>query len=249
MKRQVLRILLFAHPRSGSNSLTAVLNQHPQINLMTEPFNEEREKWAEDEKNYKNETNSIKDLDRVLDEIHKSYNGFKTLSYQLPKKLTEYLLTKKGYRIFFLHRKNLLRSMISAFIAEQTHIWTAEEKLTKQKQPQKLEPLNITKLKKEIKYLKEDTEHYLNVLQKSQIPFLKIAYEELFEVSDSKKYKKLQQIFDFLSLNIPKNKEKKMMSLMSPKRRITGTEIYNLVPNIHKVEEKLGSDVTGFLFK
>jgi len=243
-----MKILLFTHPRSGSNTLTAILNEHPEVNLMTEPFNEEREKWEEGNKNYKNETRTIADLDRVLEEIHQSYNGFKTLSYQLPEELTDYLLTKKGYEVIFLYRKNLLQTMVSAFIAEQTTAWSIEDK-QKQEELKELKPLDIKKLEEQIDYLKEDTEHYRNTLQKENISFFEVAYEELFHIPIKEQMKKVEAIFTFLELDVPTDKREAIEKLLSPKRRMTNTDTYKLVPNIQEIEDKLGSPEFGFLFK
>jgi hypothetical protein len=34
------RLLVVAHPRSGSNSLVEILDCHPELTLLDEPFNE-----------------------------------------------------------------------------------------------------------------------------------------------------------------------------------------------------------------
>ena len=138
---------------------------------MLEPFNENRESWAEGNKIYKNETKSVEDLDRVLDEIHQTYNGFKTQAYQLPTEFNEHLLTKKGYSVIFLYRKNHLKCAVSNFIAEQTKIWTAEEKERAMNTPHQLKPLDINNLEKHIQYLKEDQDMYLAILKTSSSLF------------------------------------------------------------------------------
>jgi len=35
-----LRVIIFAHPRSGSTSLNRILELHPAIRILMEPFNE-----------------------------------------------------------------------------------------------------------------------------------------------------------------------------------------------------------------
>lgn len=243
-----LKILLFAHPRSGSTTLMQILNLHPEINLMHEPFNEEREQWAEGNKNYINETKTIVDLDQALEEIHKTYNGFKHLAYQLPEELTEHLLKNKGYKIIFLHRKNHLKSMVSAFIAEQTSVWTPEEKEQKG-EPESLKPLDIEEMRKEIEYLKHDLKSYRSMVQQSGTPMMEVTYEDLFTVPDDKRLEKTKKIFAFLNLGFPDNKLEEVESLIAPKRKITNNGTYNLVPNIKEVEKELGSEENGFLFK
>lgn len=242
------KILLFAHPRSGSTTLMNVLNVHKDINIMHEPFNEERENWYEDNKNYLNETKTIEDLDRVLEEIHEKHNGFKHLSYQLPEDLTEHLLTKKGYSVIFQQRKNHLQGMVSAFIAEQTNIWQSED-VGKHKEPSSLKSLDIGKIKKEIEYLKHDLALFKNMLQKAGTPLFEISYEDFLVEGEEDKLRKLEEVFSFLDLEFPNDEVEEIKRLISPKRKIANDNIYNLVPNIQEIEKELGSEEDGFLFK
>ncbi len=52
MKTDQNKAIIFAHPRSGSTSLHKILNTHPDLNLVLEPFHENYGKWHPDEKNY-----------------------------------------------------------------------------------------------------------------------------------------------------------------------------------------------------
>ena len=225
-----------------------VLNVHKDINIMHEPFNESRETWWEGNKNYLNETKTVEDLDRVLDEVHKDHNGFKHLSYQLPEDLTEYLLTNKGYSIIFLHRRNHLQSMVSAFIAEQTNIWQVED-IKKKGQPTSLKSLDIQKIKKEIEYLKNDTDIYKKIIQKANTPLFDLTYEDFLIPTEEEKLGKLEEVFSFLGLEFPNSEEEEIKRLVSPKRKITKGNMYDLVPNIKEVEKELGSEENGFLFE
>ncbi len=226
-----------------------ILNLHPDINLMHEPFNEERETWEGDNKNYLNETKTTADLDRVLGDIHHSYNGFKHLAYQLSEELTEHLLKDKGYEVIFLHRRNHLKSMVSAFVAEQTSVWTPEEKAHKG-EPKSLEPLDIEEMRKEIEYLKHDLKAYRLMAQQAGVPLLEITYEDLFaEFEDEERLEKVKEIFRFLGVSFPDEKLAEIERLLSPKRKITGNGTYDLIPNIKEVEQELGSEENGFLFR
>jgi hypothetical protein len=39
------RLVVVAHPRSGSNSLVEILDCHPELTLLDEPFNENFSSW------------------------------------------------------------------------------------------------------------------------------------------------------------------------------------------------------------
>ena len=49
------KVLLFAHPRSGSSSLFQILDLHPKLRILEEPFNENYVKWKPGNKNYRDE--------------------------------------------------------------------------------------------------------------------------------------------------------------------------------------------------
>jgi len=40
------RLLLITHPRSGSSSLYQILQLHPALNMLEEPFNEAFTNWS-----------------------------------------------------------------------------------------------------------------------------------------------------------------------------------------------------------
>lgn len=82
-----LRIVHFAHPRSGSSSLYHILQLHPDLNNLDEPFNENFARWKPHNKNYRDFIHDIPSLDTQLADIFAAYNGLKVLDYQLPEDL------------------------------------------------------------------------------------------------------------------------------------------------------------------
>src|SRR6266496_3472368 len=118
-----IRIVFFAHPRSGSSSLYQILQLHPELNILEEPFNENFTRWNRDNKNYLELIHDIASLDQQAAEIFASYNGIKMLDYQLPRDLAAHMLQRPDCKIIFLRRRNILQSVVSVLIAEQTHLW------------------------------------------------------------------------------------------------------------------------------
>src|SRR5689334_20745080 len=102
-------LILFAHPRSGSSSLYQILQLHPALNILEEPFNQGFTKWNPNHPNYLERVSDIPSLDKVLAEIFVAYNGIKVLDYQLPDELGVHLLQRPDCFIFFLRRRNLLQ--------------------------------------------------------------------------------------------------------------------------------------------
>lgn len=244
-----LLIVLFGHPRSGSNTLMKIINLHPKLDLLSQPFNETRHVYAKDERNYRKEVQTIEDLDRILNEIDSQYNGFKTFSFQLPEEFNVYLLTKRGYKIIFLNRKNHLKSVVSKFIAEQTKIWTADEKEQRQNQPDTLNSIDINAVRGEVEYLKSDYQKYSEILDRANIQLINILYENLFTELEDDRMKEITRLFQFLELETSPEMEAEIRRLLSPKRKINDIKTYNLIPNIQEIEQTLGSEESGYLFK
>lgn len=242
-----IKLLLFAHPRSGSTTLMQVLNLHSEVNLMHEPFNEDREEWAEGNQNYVDKVKTVEDLERALKDVHESYCGFKHLSYQLPTNLTKHLLTNEGYRIIFLNRKNYLKTSVSALVAEQTGVWISEEK-EQMERLETLQPLDIEKVREKIDHFKNEIDRYKSVALEARVQIHEVSYEELFAESENTRVEVVIKTFSFLGLEFPHDRLADIKQLLSPKRKVTSEKMYNLIPNIQEVEKECGSEENGFLF-
>src|SRR5215472_12584666 len=77
------KLVVVAHPRSGSNSLVEILDCHPELTLLVEPFNENFTTWLPGNPDYRAAVTDVTSLDRVVDGILADYSGFKVHSYQL----------------------------------------------------------------------------------------------------------------------------------------------------------------------
>src|SRR5512133_3353149 len=159
------RVILFAHPRSGSSSLYQILQLHPDLNILEEPFNERFTEWSPINKNYRSLIFNVPSLDAQLAEIFISYNGVKVLDYQLPDELAVHLLRRTDCKIIFLRRRNLLQSVVSVLIAEQTHLWKRWE-MTKplEEYYRNLQPLDIAEIQARIRSLKDHLDFFEGVI-------------------------------------------------------------------------------------
>jgi len=91
---------------------------------------------------------------------------------------------------------------------------------------------------------------YKNYIVKNKIELYELIYEDLYEGTKEKKKKIIKEIIKFLGYSNPDdNTLKEMLEVVSPKRKISSKEKYLKIPNIKEVEEKLGNDKTGYLFK
>ena len=256
--------VIFAHARSGSVTLKLILGLHPEINIFGEPFNRtnyesaEKNKFNPDYKRLQPDFEKIKNintLDNFLAKVNKKYNGFKHLWYSLDEEYNQHLLKNKDYKIIFLTRKNILKSIISLRIALKTDIWSTRntERHKKIILNNEFDPIPIRVLKEGIKKIKESRKFYRQFLKKNNLPFFEITYEELYglEVPLDKKVEKIQEIFDFLGyerVTDPKILDEIKNSLNPEKRKINDFETYLKIPNIFEIERELGSKENGYLF-
>ena len=79
------RVLLFAHPRSGSSNLYRILQLHPALEILEEPFNEDFVNWQPENKDYLGWIRDVESLDEQLAEIFTRFNGVKVLRPELTK--------------------------------------------------------------------------------------------------------------------------------------------------------------------
>src|SRR5512139_3467727 len=74
-------VVFLARPRSGSSSLYEILQSHPALNILEEPFNENFTRWDTGSKNYLEFVHDIPSLDAHVVEIFTKHNGIKILDY------------------------------------------------------------------------------------------------------------------------------------------------------------------------
>lgn len=172
------------------------------------------------------------------------------LSHQLPEKLNEHLLKNAEIKVIFLRRKNLLQTVVSQKIATETKIWykkiNSDSPLNELKQ---LAPIDIEKTKIHLDKLSNDLNNYQHIIESQQeSQLLNLYYEDFYTPIDKNNRRNAKAVFDFLGLEIPHSKM--IEQFMNPKKaKMNSVDTYQLIPNIMEVENELGSDQTGWLFK
>lgn len=245
------KVVIFAHPRSGSTSLHKIMNTHLDLNLALEPFHPSYSKWHPDEKNYIDLINDIPSLDAALEELFSKYNGMKVLSYQLPEEVYQHLLYRPDCKVIFLWRANYLKSVVSILIAAQTNVWQKSD-LNKipgayeQLKPLKMEGIDgiesrVNRIRKEIQYWNQI------ISQKPEGSFYKVTYEDLYCSGVGQGAARVKDIFDFLGLEAPETD--KFVKFLEPQNeQINTAETYLAVPNIREINARFGSSENGYLF-
>ncbi|HJR81504.1 MAG TPA: hypothetical protein VJ821_15640 [Anaerolineales bacterium] len=245
-----LRIVLFAHPRSGSTSLHEILQRHPELNILEEPFNENFTRWNPSNKNYRELIHDIPSFDRQLAEIFATYNGIKVLDYQLPDELAIHLLQRPDCKIIFLRRSNLLQSIVSVLIAKQTQLWKKWEMIKPlEDYYRELLPLDVHDVQRRVQALKQQLDFFESVLDAlPEGKAIKLTYEGLYFTHLSKRETQLAAVWDFLGVE-PLELERIQYYLLPETAKINSKATYALLPNALEIQHRCGNNVTGWLYE
>jgi hypothetical protein len=231
-----LRLVLFAHPRSGSTSLYQILQLHPEVNILEEPFNENFIRWNPNNRNYRDLIRDIPSLDQQLTEIFATHNGIKVLDDQIPDELAVHLLQRPDCKIIFLRRKNLLQAIVSVLIAEQRQLWKKWEMI----KPligyyQNLLPLDVHDVQRRLQALKKHLGFFKSVID--QLPerkAIKLSHEDLYFAATAIQFAQITAIWDFLRI-APIPWEQAQLTVF--------------LPNASEIQQFCGNDVTGWLYE
>ena len=244
------RLIFIAHPRSGSSSLYQILQLHSQLNILEEPFNEGFADWSPDGKTYLEKLVDLPAFKRVLADIFSRYNGLKMLNYQLDDYMNKYLFEREDLLFIFLRRRNILQSVVSVMVADQTNLWKKwEMQKTMAEYYQNIGPLDIAEIQSDVQAIAHQLDEIEAQLdQRSPGTVLKFVYEDLYFCSEEEQIKQIGAIWPFL--NLTPLKDEWIQYYLSPeKMKINSAKTYQLIPNVHEIEQQCGNDKTGWLFK
>ena len=242
-------VILFAHPRSGSSSLFEILQSHPELDILEEPFNESFTRWDTANKDYRERVHDIPSLEAQVSEIFTAWNGIKILDYQLPADLAAHLLRRPDCKIIFLRRRNLLQSVVSVLIAEQTKLWKKwEMTMPLEEYYRNLQPLDIQDIQRRVADLKQRLDFFESVVdERSKNDAIKLMYEELYFSDPAQQKRQIAAIWSLLEI-APLELEQHQYYLQPEAAKINSAATYALLPNANEIENVCGNDVTGRLY-
>lgn len=237
--------ILFSWSRTGASNIGLMLNYHPEISYIAEPFNLRK-------KILKRKPWRIIGLKKSLRLIWSKCNCFKH-NHGLSAKQNKYLLLHPEHKIVFIWRKNAMKRLVSHHLALQTDIWgfnvDGEAKKAKLQEIE-YQPLDIDKLKEDIISYKNEIKLYRGILETNKVNYYDICFEEFYESSSKEKQMaEIEKIFNFLGKGEVKDAEliKKIKWRFDPKNMKQSRYVkYDLIPNIAEIR-KLESDDWGYL--
>jgi hypothetical protein len=231
------------------------LNCYPGVQCALEPFIPA---------NLNNTDGNISDadtFDRVLAGIWQEYNGIKHVwhpsgwPFGATLDLNRRLLRSKGTKIIFLSRRNELRRAVSSEMSWQTKVWgdfTEAERAWVREFDYK--PLSWEKTEHELRSVASGMTDLRDTLRDADASFVELQYEDLFagNVYLAERLKVLNRLREFIG--IPQEYDVQVdfaaADLLNPvNSKLNLTETYQRIPNIAEIEQRFGSDKTGWLFK
>ncbi|MEX0875353.1 MAG: hypothetical protein WD646_02400 [Actinomycetota bacterium] len=243
-----LEFIVFAHARSGSTTLCNALQLNPQLRILIEPFNETFTQWRPGAKNYRELVKDTESLDLYLDEMFVDHNGVKALDYQMPRSIYAHMVSNPDRRVVFLKRANILQSVVSVLISEQTGVWHSWDlKDPVEERYRDLEPLSIADIRKRIGDLKREMGFYDGVISaRPPEATLELTYEDLYLHGVEQRQQLLEETFAFLGVAPPPREETE--KLMDPGRtKLNSDSTYLRLPNASEIQQAVGNDETGWL--
>jgi hypothetical protein len=247
------KFLIYSLARSGSTTLMHQLNLHPEIRCLHEPFN------PGNPRRVITGGADFPSLDRAVEEIWKSYSGFKHVwdptgwPFGTNQALNKHLLRRAEQRILFLNRRNILRRLISYEMSRQADVWDASAASRRKVAEFKFQPIDIEWIGRTLKLEKQAIDSYRQVIVASGADFLDLWYEDLFSLADQiGRITALNTIFSFIGC-VPVSDQRlksQLNELFEPNTaKLNSASTYGRIPNAHDIESHLGADDTGWLFQ
>lgn len=241
------KIIIFSWTRTGSSNLGHIIELHPKIKYIAEPFNIKK-------KIITKKPNNISELKKSLQEEIWPYCNCIKHNHGLSKRQNEYLLTHPQHNIIFLYRKNALKRAISQQIALKTNVWGLNEEKTRKIEKMKnisLPMLDIKAIKNEMNSYLAEVAYYKKIMTENNKIWFDITFEDLFENLNNRKIKLklIKKIFDFIEVDklIDNSVEEQIYWKLDPNNMKQSKYYkYKDIPNFDKIVN-LGSTKYGYL--
>ncbi|WBQ07609.1 hypothetical protein [Kribbella sp. CA-293567] len=239
--------VIFAHARSGSDNLCNALGEHPGLRVVNEPFNPNYPSWADDHVDYGSQVSDAPSLAAQLEILRHSFDGMKTLEWNLPPELNDGLLADEDHPLLFLRRRNLLEAVVSHWIACQTNLWQVwHAKKPLADHYDHLEPAPVENLRQTLDQLSESMRHYAAVVaERDPATYLSCTYEDLYHSTEQRRRELFEQIVRLFGVSpIP---YQQVAEMLGPRGKLNSRSTYAKIPNLLELDRALGSTEHGRL--
>jgi hypothetical protein len=248
------RFIIFSLPRCGSTTLARALNCYPGIRCALEPF------IPDNQESRKNEIGSGVALERALAEIWTGYNGIKHVWYPnwpfgRALDLNRSLVQRADVKIIFLTRRNELRRLVSTEMSWQTNVWGKYTEADRERaRAHDYEQLSVAQIEQQLKSVASGITLLKDAISAAGTSCLELQYEDLFadQVFLADRLRLLSRLREFIDAPGPGDAQADfaVARLLDPVvNKLNLPDTYHRIPNIAEIEQRFGSDESGWLFK
>jgi hypothetical protein len=240
-------------PRTGSTTFARILNCHPEIHCLVEPFHPNR---------YEGQFNRLAletGMQSVLPLIHQRWNGIKHVWEPLsgwPFRNLPQLnddLALAGGDILFMRRRNFLRRYVSGAISQRLGFWVG----TRREFLWRLEHAALVLDPPELIRARIDLEisavnQRVRLLQERNIRFHSIFYEDFFVAECEEQFSQINAVFKFvgavpLARTLFDTEAAKFLNRQN--YQWANDDIYRRISGIAEIESYVASAERGYLFE
>ena len=255
------KIVFLSDPRTGSTNIFRIMERHPDLDLLGEPFNENFVRWAPGNEDFRSQVRDISSLDATVDRIFTQHGGFKLQGYQLygdevgglpcdlDSDLVGHLLQRDDVRFIFLKRLNVLQSVVSNLISNQTGIWQKWDlKGPIDELYAQLNPLDVEDVRRRVQWVVSHVKRCESVLGlRGKEDWHAVVYEDFYYSTQGRQAAQLRAMWDFLEVD-PVDPAEVEYYLTPAATKLNSPDTYRHVPNADEINSVCGSDEHGWLF-
>ena len=224
-----------------------VLNRHPEISILNEPFNENFASWELGNTDFCARLPAGEDFETIMNEIFAEFTGIKEHSYQLDDHCLDHLVRRPDVGVIVLRRGNLVQTALSQVVAEQTGLWKTWDAVGPLEDHYRdLGPIDVDTVADRIRWTVHEVarlDSALATVDPAQV--FRVSYEDLYFATPLDQDILLAELWAFLEL--PPCFDPAMRHYLSDGVRQARRSTYGRIPNLDEIEATFGDDATGHL--
>jgi hypothetical protein len=199
-----------------------------------------------------------KTLRSALNLIWANWNGFKHVwdAHGYPfvgqPELNDHMLLYPSLRILFLTRRNLLKRFMSHYICLHTNFWTGPkgtfERRLKRAHIRPLHPKQVSEqIKRDVAFIR----HCVSYLEMHGLYYKRLLYEDILsEPNGTVELSFINDVLQFLGYEtISLEAFAEWGQSIDFNNRWASPDVYSRIPGIRDIEDEVGCDETGWVFR
>lgn len=241
------KIIILAHPRSGSTTLRDVFDLHPALSIINEPFNPTRgpQGWGHD---FLADLRGGKNLSDLVRGFTDTADGIKHLLGQLDTYQDLELFRSFEHR-FLLTRRNRLAAVISCLVGAQTKQWHRRGRSPVSHGP--LEPISLDQIGGFVASIEKHIESVDLVIEQEQLRCTRVYYEDVFS-PDIPLKERVDVILGLLCPIVGRRFKQSYVAaigrfLHHGANKVNSSRTYEMIPNLKEINDRFGSDQNGYV--